>query len=415
MGDRALAIVALVVVVGLTHPAAVASASQECVPTATATESAPVTASVEMTTTPGGRPAVTATYDTAATSDLSVSLDGDVQVVDAEGFDGGSTHRWDGETASPSLVYAADPTAELGYESGDGWVLTAVPEHDGESVEVVPEPTGVVGSEMLLVGEHAVHERSVGCQTIRLVVPEGVATPAEPDRILDALETATRDFDVGHRYGTVRVFVVPEATRPVYRTGRASGPDVWVRADRPLDVVDNTWIHEYVHTRQGFSLGDRMAWFREASAMYYAARISADAGLLSGEAYRNGIDAWTRDSTSQQTLAEASSLDNVAYYKGGAVLAALHRKIRAATDGRRTLADVFARMNAHDGPITYGLFKSFVVEVAGERFDAWLDRYVLTDAVPPAPGEESSRVGEPTSVEQVGVRPTVSVPLIARG
>lgn len=47
--------------------------------------------------------------------------------------------------------------------------------------------------------------------------------------------------------------------------------DALVKSDSQVDEASNVWVHEYVHSRQGFETGSNMSWFVEGSAEYYAA------------------------------------------------------------------------------------------------------------------------------------------------
>ena len=75
--------------------------------------------------------------------------------------------------------------------------------------------------------------------------------------------------------------------------GAAATPDQLVGSDTPRDPgaadvagSESTWTHEYVHTRQRFADRSRaMEWFVEASAEYYAARLSHDLGLVNDLEY----------------------------------------------------------------------------------------------------------------------------------
>ncbi|PSP75895.1 hypothetical protein BRC70_01465, partial [Halobacteriales archaeon QH_6_68_27] len=164
---------------------------------------------------------------------------------------------------------------------------------------------------------------------------------------------------------------------PGVRRGGESVPardEFWVRADSRLDDPENVWLHEYVHTRQSFRLATEMRWFREASAEYYAARLSYEGGYVDRAAFREHL----AGGPSRATLTDPDTWADrpVPHDKGGRVLAVLDGKIRTETDGHRSLQDVFRRLNRHDGAVTYADFVRAVNGVAGTPMDAWLDRHV---------------------------------------
>ncbi|MFB6073884.1 MAG: hypothetical protein ABEJ89_02600, partial [Haloarculaceae archaeon] len=154
--------------------------------------------------------------------------------------------------------------------------------------------------------------------------------------------------------------------------------EFWVNASEPLASARSVWFHEYVHTRQSFALAPGMAWFREASAEYYAALLSesrerAAAGALSPARFGPPSNATLTD---HATWAGGRTPRR----RGARVLAALDRRIRRATDGHQSLEDVFRRLNHHDGRVTYEAFVQAVNGVAGTPMDGWLDRHVAGSA-----------------------------------
>ena len=179
---------------------------------------------------------------------------------------------------------------------------------------------------------------------------------------------------------SVLAFVLPD---PIRRGGFASSrtDEFWVHEDAALSSPSNLWVHEYVHTRQSFSLGTGMQWFREASAGYFA----ANASLRHDRIERTTVArAFTGKEFGNATLSNPAtwSSHEVPYYRGPLVLWALDREIRSVTDGERDLRDVFERTNGHEGNVTYADFKHLVADVAGQSMDAWLDRYVTTTERP---------------------------------
>jgi hypothetical protein len=275
--------------------------------------------------------------------------------------------------ATASWTFASVPFVEL-QRVADGeversWPLT-------ERAGNLADAQGVYGERYALAGPTDVVTRSNAGRDVSVVVPAD-ATPAEdPAVIADALADAAGRLDVGDRDEAVLAYAVPGVRR-----GGESVPardEFWVEAGSRLDDPESVWLHEYVHTRQSYRPAEDMRWFREASAEYYAARLSYEQGSVSERALRRHLDG----DPSRATLTDPATWtsDGVPHHRGARVLAVLDAKIRAETGGHRSLEDVFRRVNRHDGTVTYADFAQTVNEVAGTSMDGWLDRHVAGDA-----------------------------------
>ncbi|WP_458187815.1 glycyl aminopeptidase [Haladaptatus sp. NG-WS-4] len=342
-------------------------------------------------------------------------------VVSSEGFvtdqtkSGDHALRWDGETESPSVTVVADGDAGNGreYAATDEWALVPTPklsvawsprgsdewryrhplqdDYPESSVEFAD--TGVLGSAFTYVGPYEEHTHRADGQRFRMVVGAGATPASSPEKVFKSLGTASQQLP-GQSPDEVLFFVLPD---PIWRGGYASPThdEFWVHEDASLADPQNLWIHEYVHTRQSFELADRMTWFREASAAYFAADLTIRQGRTSQSAVAETLSAKRYDDA---VLSKANTWTNpeVPYYRGALVLWALDAKIQQATDGKRSLLDVFDRMNRHDGPVTYADFESIVPDVAGQSMDSWLSRHVTTTAKPDVQGLEGG-IGEGSS------------------
>ncbi|MFB6087894.1 MAG: hypothetical protein ABEJ85_05180 [Haloarculaceae archaeon] len=308
-------------------------------------------------------------------------------------------YRWTGEGPVTLSLTVAGGAANATTAVTDDWAFGPVPfvevqADTGDSLVrdwplsrrlvVDATDTGVVGTQYALLGDHdAVTRRTLTGRRLRLVVPAGTEIAAGRGAVLDALAGASRRLNVGDRDAVALGFAVSGV-----REGGGSVPardEFWVNADAPLTDPENPWLHEYVHTRQSFTLATNMRWFREASAEYYAARLSYEQGLIERERLHDKLDGPPSDAT---LTAPASWTDpQTPRRKGARVLAVLDHRIRSATYGFRSLEDVFRRLNDHEGPVTYAEFEQAVSEVAGTSMDGWLDRHVagsapVTDAYP---------------------------------
>ncbi|WP_049972895.1 glycyl aminopeptidase [Haladaptatus cibarius] len=328
-------------------------------------------------------------------------------VVSSDGFVSGQTQnddhalRWDGETESPSVTVSADVNGGNGREfsATNDWILSPTPQlsvawmsdgsdewqyrqplqDDSDDSTVEFSDSGVLGSAFTYVGDYEEHTHRADGQRFKMVVVEG-ANPAESPADVFESWTATSKAMPGKSPDEVLAFVLPD---PSWRGGFASPEqdELWVHEDARLSDPQNLWIHEYVHTRQSFELGEDMTWFREASAAYLASDLSMEQGRTSPSAVAQTL---TAKDFGESVLSKSNSWENgeVPYYRGAYTLWALDAKIQQATDGEKSLLDVFDRMNGHEGTVSYADFQSIVAEVSGQPMNSWLDQHVTTAATP---------------------------------
>jgi hypothetical protein len=333
---------------------------------------------------------------------LSLVVGRNVEVTTADGFrvqsdDGRTRLVLEDGVDSARVEITSRTTASDGRESGEyfatsTWMLGRVPFVElrwrpvgSERLQRVrplgdrygaldDDPAGTYGDRYALVGEQTVLTHRANGQQFRIATPDESHIGPATDEILSSLATASRQLQVGDRDERLTLFAVPDPAR----SGGESFPardEAWVNAGSTLDSPNNVWIHEYVHTRQEFRLGEDMEWFREASAEYYAARLTYEQGRISD---RELTQHFAGPQYERTRLADRGTWEDarVPYVKGARVLAVLDQNIRESTDGERSLQDVFRRMNEHDGRVTYTDFRAIVSDVAGTSMHAWLDRYV---------------------------------------
>lgn len=369
-----------------------ADATFEGAATATA-ETRPIELDQEFrTTSEPGRYAVSHRYRIPEeVSTLEVTLPAAATVESRSGFRAadGTTYAWDGSTARPELTYQvpanrtreadgpiAGPGRYLFADTGD-WALVTRPQVSHNwgwygTADVTLErettaETGAVGEVMAFLGPHEEHVHRAHGQTFRLVVPEAATLAEEPDEILASLADASGALRVGSR--DEEVFVVAAPTGEVgwgVRGLQTGAADVWVRDSERLDTADNVWLHEYVHTRQGYRASEDLRWFTEGSAVYYAALLSLEQDRIDYEAFRARLERGTERRFDGVRLAEPDSWVHTPDYHLGALVAGeLDRQLRLATDGEATLQEPFRRLNAHDGTVTAARFEQALRATGG--------------------------------------------------
>ncbi|MFD1647139.1 hypothetical protein [Haloarchaeobius litoreus] len=314
-------------------------------------------------------------YRWAQRGDASITY-----VVDATRFANGglesiSTQEW-------SFIHER----AVGLATLDWWYYGEQPGSSrtlalGEDVE------GWAGDDVAVVGPVTVTEEHRDGHTYRVVRPDRADGARPTDEILDLLAAADESFPVGDRGESTTVVLPPAAIRSGGLATVRRGPDRELWAHGSTEV----FAHELVHVRQTFTLADgsdgpSMRWLLEGLAEYQTAVVELRAGRLSVDRFRERV---TTDAHADATLADRSTGEssNVPYDKGERVVAALDAEIRLATDGERSIVDVWRLLNAHDGPVSYADFVAMVEAVAGTGMESWLDRYVRTDAAPTVPEE----------------------------
>jgi len=339
---------------------------------------------------------------------LRTEMPEDATVTGTRGFaPNGSVHEWDEETESPSVTYsfAVNETREVtGPEGADGrylfvdageWALFKRPPvsttwgwRGGEPVElsrsVETAGPGVAGDWMVYLGQADTRERSAHGQQFRLVVPDRASLSEAPDEILDSLTTASNQLRVGDRDDTVVAFAAPTTAVEWGVRGLQYGEaDMWIRDAEELDTVENTWLHEYVHTRQDYETTAATRWSVEGMATYYGAHLAVQQGRAPLSDLGPFLGRGEAPPQSGAVLATPSTWANAAnYWKGSLVAGDLDRRIRIATDSERSLQTAFSRLNAHPETVGEGTLAAAVADVGGSPVRDALGRFTTTTAVP---------------------------------
>lgn len=215
------------------------------------------------------------------------------------------------------------------------------------------ENTGIASRDNSLVylGEYQEHTHQSAGQKFRLIVPDAASLRESPEDIFDALAHAADFLQVSGRGNEVMAIAAP--TEPVnWGPGgiNAGGDAFWARDDSRLDIANNTWVHEYIHTCQKFSTGPSMRWLIEAQAVYFAAFLTYQRDMISTEECYAALNAsrYTSDKLGKPT--EWSS-HRVPYRKGCRVIHWIAHQIRSHT--QKSMLDLLDKLNTvSDGSIT---------------------------------------------------------------
>lgn len=365
---------------------------------------------------------------------LTVTLPAGAQVRTSDGFSrvDGRTWEWDGTTTTPALVYAmaANQTAQQsGPMAAEGayvfadpgpWALVRRPAVGLRWQQQGQEPItadrtasvageGAVGGETAFLGPHRVLTHRANGQTFRLVVPAAADLVEPPDRVFDALETASGRLHVGDRDEEVFLVAAPTGRVDWAANGLQVGDrDVWVQADERVGTVQNVWVHEYVHTRQAFTTAPSARWVSEATATWYAAHFALATGDVSFGRFERFLDRGTDWPQSESVLADPATWRNDAqYHKGALVAGDLDRRIRLASDRGASLQTVLQRLNGHSDPVSNADVLAAVAAASDESTRREASRYTESSAAPDTWTREAHQAafGEAPALMEVVVDP----------
>lgn len=340
---------------------------------------------------------------------LNVTLPEDATVVSTTGFSrsDGRTYEWDGTTTNPRIDYrlpanqSIDQSGPIGgpgrltFVDVGGWALVSQPraghswgwrEGDGRVrfERSTAAERGATGEAIAYLGDYEEHTTTAHGQEFRLIVPERATLAEPPAEILAAIANASDRLRVGDR--DAEVFAVaaptPEGIKWGVRGLQTGDADVWVRDVERLDEANSVWLHEYVHTRQGYTADAGARWLTEASAVYYAALLTLEDDRVPYAAVRDRLALGEADYGESVMARPDTWRRNANYHVGALVAGELDRRIRLATNGSASLQAVVRRMNANEGAVTAADLGTFLREAGGSDVGALGDRYTTTTERP---------------------------------
>jgi hypothetical protein len=342
------------------------------------------------------------TVPTGVTS-LQITIPEGTDVYETNGFQQSAsdpnTYEWTRETDQPSLRYAyeGNDTVDRGqgpehvYAVTDEWAIVRTPpigvQWSGVQAAVDRNYTvdgeGIAGSHMAYLGPYTEHDRTASGQHFRLIVSDNSDMRESPQAVLDALEASSRRIVGGERDAEVLVFVVP-STVDWAATGLQRGDsDMWVRDVERLDSPSNTWVHEYVHTRQDYERTEKTRWTVEGMANYYAALISYEQGYIDYEAFRRAMKDGAADRYDDVQLTDSATWEGTRgnYKKGALVFGHLDRRLR--TDADSSLDAAIREFNRPGKELTQQGFLDAIEQAGNADIRSEAARYTQTTDTPP--------------------------------
>lgn len=340
----------------------------------------------------------------SSTTDLEITLPEGTEVYETDGFRriDDRTYEWTKTTTEPTVRYEYEGTVygARGDREGyffvvaDEWALVRTPSvgvswetTDRDSTVArnnVVDGEGIASTHMAYLGSYTEYTGAAADQQFRLVVPEAADLREDPEDIIDTLERAAERLEIGERDPEVFVIAAPTAEHTWAPAGvqRGNGGDMWVRDAERLGTDRDTWIHEYVHTRQRYAATAETRWTIEGAADYYAALLPYEAGDITYEEFRDRLAEGSAEEYADVRLADPETWEgtDADYDRGMLVAAHLDRRLRADAD--TSLDAVIERTNDPEPELTQRRFLDAIESADGEiRADA--ERYTETTEPPP--------------------------------
>lgn len=353
-------------------------------------------------------------------SDLSITVPDYLTEDSANGFSKRGVHQWDwdGQNGSPWIRFLVDVsqtnTGNYKFVDTGSWAVVTFPpvsaswKFSGSTIrrdmtyEVEGDGITSADGSLTYLGSHDEHQFTAGDQLFRLSVPRAASLTSSRKSIAESLSHVSRNLEVGGRDDEVVVISAPSGVNWGWGGLQTGSNGFWALDSARVSDPNNTWVHEYVHTRQDWNRHKSTEWLIEGTTNYYAALYTYYQGRTSFDSFRRHLTT-SRHSQSKLFDPSAWTSSNAHYTKGRRVTAALDAKIRAATNRQHTFEDVFRRMNDLKDPLTHQRFEQIVVDVAGDALRGWLQRYVSGTQQPEVPDDErlfvpAEGVDEPVEV-----------------
>ncbi len=259
-----------------------------------------------------------------------------------------------GEKAKTQLIIKSPSKwkAYTGYSrEGDVFVV--------ESDNMVSRPTG-----WMIAGEPLVarHDR-YGPTYLSVVGPANHTVRAM--ELLSFSGIALGYLQKIFKHSPQKVLVVSSGD-PMWRGGLSAPNALFIHASRPL-VSENgtsTLLHEWFHVVSGIRSEAGHDWITEGLAEYYSVKILAITGAITGARMSAITQHWqTRGKSVKKLITSHASGEVTA--KAAALFSTLDREIQSETEGKMSLDQVVAGLQAHKN-LNFELLSLAVKNVLGK-------------------------------------------------
>jgi hypothetical protein len=336
------------------------------------------------------------------TTSLQITIPEGTDVYETDGFQQSAsdpnTYEWTRETDQPSLRYSYEGNVTIDRGNGeeyiyavtDEWAVVRTPsisvQWSGVQADVNRnyrvDGEGLSGKDIAYLGPYTEHDREASDQRFRLVVSDRGDMVESPEDVLDALGAASRRIEGGERDDEVIIFAVPTNVEWAATGIQRGDSDMWVRDAERLDTPANTWVHEYVHTRQDYDRTDKTRWTVEGMADYYAALIAYEQGHIDYDAFRRRMEAGTADRHDDVQLTDPGTWEGTRgnYEKGALVFGHLDRRLRVDADS--SLDAAIQQFNRPGEELTHEALLDAIEEAGNADIREDAARYTETTATP---------------------------------
>ncbi|SNR64530.1 hypothetical protein [Halorubrum vacuolatum] len=258
-------------------------------------------------------------------------------------------------------------------------------------ISIADGTEGIAHGHHVLLGSYETYSKEASEEEISLIVPDAADLSSPAEDILDALVNASDRVDIGGESERVYKFAVPEGIT-VGGSSDGSNTSAWTRTDFEIDSAQSVWDHEYIHTRQEYQgiknriLPDETEWIFEGKADHYGILLPYEDGRVSfselRRAYERGLERHEDAVLKQKETWEEERRAN--YEVGALVLGRLDLEIRRATDGERSIDDLFRQFNEYnsDAELTHDQLLELIEETSTTEVADLADQYMSTTQRP---------------------------------
>lgn len=298
------------------------------------------------------------------------------EVVNSSGFDidsDSASRKYNAQNPWIELRLGS-PKPGFSYPATNDHILVPLPVVERVDAHFTTNGTGYIGGYFALLGDYRTATSHSGCQQVMVVMPAGLDLMYPPQHYADALASASRDLDIGPRYSVVTGFVSPgdsgrrDGITPPSRSGsRLMGSEFVVSTDAQLSNPRNTWVHEYVHTRQAIT---NYEWLLEGSAVYFTTEIWVEKNLF-GKLRADGFYNSMANDTGQ--LAASINEGNIPYARGAFFFTSIRESLQ---ETNTSVEAVYRKINTrqyreklghrHSEGIDYDDFGNVATELSGK-------------------------------------------------
>jgi len=247
---------------------------------------------------------------------------------------------------------------------------------EGFSRRTSLEDVGVMTTRMAYIGKSSVFAVDKNGTQYSLVVPQTATNSmyANPEKLIAQLASSGEFLSVDNYHADVTIIAAPTTG---YENGNAGifwpGPaEGWVSAAASERTFPSAWYHELAHAAQPYEHDPDAKWFVEGTAEYYGVVLPHEVSTYDADLQR----ALSPTEQPRPTLSDRSTwrTARVPYDDGSIVAAQLDRKIRAKTDGSKTLVDLLevVAANHSQNSVENDDIINYTQSIAGPETAQWL-------------------------------------------